>query len=146
MPLWSVEFVIEDHERIPLDYAGVRVVGPHSYYVVRPWEEGTGPSSINLEVNTDSVEEAKEQAIALYAQIRKEAGLSPDPPRIATIAQVVGVPFPADRLVFEAEDMYEQRRFGLAVVAAQVHCEMWIRAKIEEIANASGNALVQLDG
>ena len=89
-------------------------------------------------------DQAREQAIPLYAEIRKEAGLLPVPPRIATIAHVVGVPFPADRLVFEAEDMYEQRRFGLAVVAAQVHCEMWIRARVEEIANASGHALVQL--
>jgi hypothetical protein len=77
MPLWSVEFVTEDHERIPLDYAGVRVVGPHHYYVVQPWEEGAGPSSINLDINADSPGKAKEQAIALYADIRKEAGLSP---------------------------------------------------------------------
>jgi hypothetical protein len=48
------------------------------------------------------------------------------------------VPFPADRLIFEAEEMYEQMRFGLAIVAAQLHCEMWIRAKVEKIASASG--------
>jgi hypothetical protein len=144
MPLWSVEFVIEDHERVPLDYAGVRVVGPHNYHVVQPWEEGSGPSSFHLTVKADSSEQAREQAIPLYTQIRGEAGLPPVPPRIATIGYVAGVPFPADRLVFEASDMYAQRRFGLAVVAAQVHCEMWIRARVEEIAKASEHALVQL--
>lgn len=144
MPLWSVEFVIEDHERVPLNCAGARVVGPHDYYVVQPWEEGSGPSSFNLDVEADSAEHAREQAISLYAQVRKEAELPQAPPRIATIAPVVGVPYPADRLIFEAEDMFEERRFGLAIVAAQVHCEMWIRARIEEVANASGHALVRL--
>lgn len=144
MPLWSAEFVIEDHERLPFDYAAVRIVGPHDYMVVQPWEEGSGPSSIHLDVDAETPEEAKGLATRLYEQIRREAGLAEDTPRIATLSRVAGKPFPADRLIFEAEDMFAERRFGLAVVAAQIHCEMWIRAKVAEAARASSEPLVKM--
>jgi hypothetical protein len=144
--LWSVEFLIGHHERVALDYAGTRVVGPHEYMVVQPWQgDDEGLSTLHLDARAATPEVAAERALELYQRIREVAELPrDDDPQVVTIAQVAGVPRAADLFIFTADDMREQQQFGLAVVAAQIHCEMWIRTAIEEAAHRQGSAIADL--
>jgi hypothetical protein len=138
------EFLIEDHEWAALDYAGARVVGPHDYMVVRPWHEGEGPSTVHIDVGADSPDAAARRATELYREMRRVAQLPPDAARVITVARVAGVTPVADKFTIEAEDMLEQRRYGLAVVAAQVHCEMHTREAITAAAARRGGTLSAL--
>jgi len=144
--LWSVEFLISHHERVALDYAGTRVVGPHDYMVVQPWQgDDEGASTLHLDVRAPTPEIAADRALELYQAIREVAELpSDDDPQVVTIARVAGVRRPADLFISTAEIMLEQQQFALAVVAAQIHVEMSIRTAIEHAAQRQGGAIATL--
>jgi hypothetical protein len=143
--LWSVQYLIGYHERVALDYAGTRVVGPHDYMVVQPAEGQEGPSTLHVDVRAATPEVAQERALKLYQRIREVAELPPeDNPQVVTIGRVAGVPRPADLFIFTADEMLDQQQFGLAVVSAQIHCEMSIRAAVEEAARLQGTPIAEL--
>lgn len=142
-PLWSVEIEIGHDERVSMDYAGTRVTGPDSYMVVRPWEDG--PSTVHIDVAAPTAEDAFGQAVTLYQRMRETAELPPDErPRVLTVSRVVGLPHAWDRYIFAAGEMLEQQQYGLAVVAAQVHCEMYIRHAMETVAAQAATPIAVL--
>src|SRR4051812_30660969 len=116
--LWSVEIVIGDNERAAMEYAAVRVVGPHDYMVVRPWAEGEGPSTVHIDVRAATPPDAAVEAKRVYAEMRELGQLPPDDePNVVTVGKVVGVVPEPDRFIMEAQDLAEEKRFGMAVIA-----------------------------
>src|SRR3954462_8314975 len=116
--LWSVEIVIGETELAAMDYAGTRVVGPDNYIVVNPAVDGSIPATIHIDVRAPNPGQAESEALQLYREIRERAQLPADEPSVLTVSRVVGVPHRADLWIFTAMDMLDQRRFGLAVIAA----------------------------
>jgi len=130
-------------ERVAIEYGAIRVVGPHDHMVLLPWEDG--PSTVHLDVPAPDAEAAIERAKPTYAAIRERAELAPDErPQFLTVGRVAGVVTPWDRYILEAEDLREQRLFALAVVAAQMHCEHFIRYALETVAARDGTPLAKL--
>jgi hypothetical protein len=144
-PTWSVEIVIGHQERAAIEYAGMQAVGPHHFMVVRPAEGGVSPSTVHIDVPAGGAEDAMTQALATYATMRQLAQLQADPlPTVLTVARIAGVPHTWDRYIFEAEDMMDQRRFELAVVAAQIHVEMYTRHALDQVAKRAGTKLAEV--
>jgi hypothetical protein len=142
--LWSVVFVIGDDERVPIEWAGTRIVGPDSYMVVYPGGED-GPSTLYLDARGKDPRVAEECAREIYRRIRAEAELSADEaPQVVTVMEVVRGHTDADRFMFAADEMWDQKRFGLAVVAAQIHCELRIGRAVRRVARDKGEALADL--
>jgi hypothetical protein len=147
----GVEFVIEKGDMPALDYAGPRVVGPSNFVLVNPpvtpdWEPiPGGEPTIELYVEAADADDARRKAEEVYAELRREGGLSTRrEPRIVGIYMDIG----ADPLWLqhfdEAADMIEQQRYEVAVVTAQIACEIEIKAAIEAAADAPEGSLARL--
>jgi hypothetical protein len=110
--------------------------------VILPYEDG--PSTLDIDVRAPTPEAAVERATELYQRIRSVAELpADDHPQVVTVAEVAGVPYPADVFIFAADEMLSQHQFALAVVAAQIHCEMSISQAIARVAGKQ-NELAEL--
>jgi hypothetical protein len=149
-PAWSVEIVINDDEQVAMDYAGPRVVGPGKYMVVRPSPflgrsaEGW-PSTLHLDLEAPTADEAQVRAIELYQSMREVADLAPDrEPRVLTVGHLLGTVSPWDVFSLAADEMFEQQQYALAVVAAQTHCETYIRHALELAAEREGTSIARL--
>jgi hypothetical protein len=147
---WSVEIVIADDEQVAMDYAGTRVVGPGKYIVVRPSPflgrsaEGW-PSTLHIDVDAPTADEAQARAIGLYETMRDVADLSPDhDARVLTVGPLVGAVNPWDVYSLAADEMLEQKQYALAVVAAQTHCEPYIHHALESAAEREGTSMARL--
>jgi hypothetical protein len=149
-PTWSVEIVIGDDEQVAMDYAGPRVVGPGQYMVVRPSpflgpSAESWPSTLHIDVDAPTADEAQTRAIVLYQSMRQTADLTPDhKPRVLTVGHLTGTINPWDVYSLAAEEMFEQQQYALAVVAAQTHCETFIRYALEFAAEREGTSIAML--
>jgi hypothetical protein len=77
--------------------------------------------------------------------MRREGQLPPDEhPRVATVARVAGVVRAADSFILDAEDMLDQRRFALVVLAAQIHVEMTVRDIVTTFCSRQSGPLARL--
>jgi hypothetical protein len=132
---WAVEFVISRNEEPAIEYAGPRALGPYGYSVI-DWDDRF---VVTIDVRADSAERAESKATALYHRLRKVAKLEadPDPQRGMTMI-IAGELHPADLFILEAEELADQQRFELAVIAAQTHCEMWISREVRAVASTRG--------
>lgn len=139
--LWAVAFVIGDHDVAGMEYAGPRVVGPHDYMVILPWPEGSDPPTVQIDVRAPTPEVAADRASELYRQMRAEAQLAQSKPHVVTVGRVAGVPVESDLFIFEAQHLVDQQRFGIAVIAAQIHCEMHVRESMLRLAARDGGAV-----
>jgi hypothetical protein len=147
----GVEFVISEEEMQALDYAGPRIVGATNFWLINApvnpdWEPvAGGEPKIELYVWAVDPADAKRQAEDLYAAVRAEGGLPLQPdPRFVGVYMNVG----ADPLWLqhfdEAADMIEQRRYELAVVAAQIACEIEIENAVESVVDAASGSLARM--
>ncbi len=147
----GVEFVISDDEIPAFDYAGPRIVGPlnfilYSAPVNSDWEPiPGGEPKVELYVDATDPDDARMQAERLYAAMRKEGGLPPQPePRFVGVYINAGADPPWLQHFDEAADMIEQRRYELAVIAAQTACEVVIGEAIESAVDAPEGSLAQM--
>jgi hypothetical protein len=146
----GVEFVIEEFDMPALDYAGPRVVGPDNYILINApvnpnWEPiPGGEPSLEIYVEAANLDAAQAEAERLYKAMRKEGGLPPKAPRVIGLFEI-GTPVPLWLFFFdEANAMLEQQRYEAAVVAAQVACEIEIRAAVEQAADAPEGSLARM--
>jgi hypothetical protein len=147
----GVEFVIERGEMPALDYAGPRVVGPSNFVLINApvtpdWEPiPGGEPTIELYVDAIDPADAQHQAERLYAALRKEGALPPQPePRIVGVfMDTESDPLWLQRFD-EAAEMIEQQRYELAVVAAQIACETEVKAAVEAVADAPERSLARM--
>jgi hypothetical protein len=147
----SVEFVISEDEIPALDYAGPRVVGPLNFTVylapVNPdWEPiPGGEPKVELYVYATDPDDARQQAETLYASMRKEGGLKVEPePRFVGVYMNAGTDPLWLQHFDEAGDLIQQRRYELAVVAAQIACEIEIKDAIDLAAEAPEGSLARM--
>jgi hypothetical protein len=81
----GVEFAISEEDMPALDYAGPRIVGALNFWLINApvnpdWEPVRGGEpKIELFVYATDPDDARKQAKALYAAMRKEGGLPPQP-------------------------------------------------------------------
>lgn len=137
---WSVEIALRSDERVAIDYAGPRVVGPERYVIIRPWEDEEQATTVSIDVTAPSAGAAEERALRLYQEMRALAELAPDrAPKVMTVARIAGRPRPWDRYIFAAVEMMRQGQYALAVIAAQIHCEMFVRHALTSIAQHDGS-------
>ncbi len=147
----GVEFVIAEGDIPALDYSGPRVIGAANFILyaapVNPdWEPiPGGEPKIELYVDAVDPADARQQAEDLYAKMRKEGGLPPQPePRFVGVYMNAG----ADPLWLqhfdEASDMIEQQRYELAIVAAQIACEIEIKEAVETGVDAPEGSLARM--
>lgn len=140
----KVEFVIAEEETAALDWAALRIVGPRGYDI--------GPGLMNADLNTTlhldviaTEEDARTVATEIYARIRELGRLPAAPdPQISLVALVAGVPVDADEHIFEAQRFRDEQRFELAVIEAQIHCEMQVRYFMELVAANHSNVVLAL--
>ncbi len=141
-----VQFGIGDREVAGFDYAAPRILGPRDALVYEATVDaatgeplpGAGPT-VHMFFDGDDLEEARESAIVAYRAMRELAQLDPDEP-----PHIIGT-YPAISLaddewadwLDDAYELHDQQRHGLAVVAAQVACELQIQRTIQR---AIGNA------
>ena len=148
-PIAVVEFAIFEDEIPAMDYAGPRVVGPGNYVLVQApvnpdWQPVPGGEpTLELFVKASSADDARRQAERLYAEMRAESRLQEAPRVIATYLRS-GVEPVSMHFVDEAYEMLDQQRFEWTVVAAQVACEVEIRAAIEGAAAANPGSLARM--
>lgn len=146
----GVQFVISEPEMPAFNRAGPKVVGPSNFYVlaapVNPDLEPIpgGNPSLGIYVEALDDDEAQAKAEELYAQMRTEGGLPPAGPRVTGLFWGTDK-HPLWRQHFdEAQDLLDQQRHEMAVVTAQVACEIEIRAAVVEVANAPAGSLAQI--
>jgi hypothetical protein len=133
------------HELAALDWAARRVVGPENYQTGQAIGGGDEATTISIMFRAPAREGALVTAGRLYDELRATAKLPPaDEVHISLTARVGGVPTEADQRIFEAQTMRDERRFGLAIVEAQTHCEMHMRWNMEQLAARHGPALLRL--
>jgi hypothetical protein len=147
----GVEFVISEEDMPALDYAGPRVVGASNFWLINApvnpdWEPiPGGEPKIELYVAAADPADARKQAEDLYAAMRKEGGLPTQPePRFVGVYMNAGADPPWLQHFDEAADMIEQRRYELAVIAAQIACEIEIRDAIESAVDAPEGSLARM--
>ena len=104
-----------------------------------------GEPTIELFVDASDPTDAQKQAEGLYAELRREGGLSPEPePRIVAVFMNTGTDPLWLQHLDESTDMIDQRRYELAVVAAQIACEIEIKDAIETAADAPEGSLARI--
>ena len=145
-----MEIAIAENEVPAMDYAGPRVVGPGKYLVLDAprdpnWEPiPGGEPTLELYFDTDNLDEARSEAEGLYAQMREESRLEAQPARVLGSYFMTGDEPLAEHFVDEAFELLDQQRNELAVVAAQVACEVEIRSAIERVASAETGSLARI--
>ena len=133
----TVQFALGADELAAMEYAGPRVAGPRAYSVMNAPIDPKGQPipdgypTLELELDVDDLDEARDAAERLYAEMRSEAQLPPAEPRIVGVFFVHGEWPRAEEFIDEVFDMLDQRRYEWAVVAAQAACEVEIRHLIE---------------
>jgi HEPN domain-containing protein len=104
-----------------------------------------GTPTLELYVDAADLGEAQQKAEAIYAKMRKEGGLSPQPkPRVVGLLDVTGKDPLWLQHFDEAADMLEQQRYELAIITAQIACETEIKAAIEEAADVPEGSLARM--
>ncbi len=147
---FGVEFAIDESEMPALDYAGPRVAGPDGYILINApvnpnWEPiPGGEPTIEITVEAPDLEAAQAKAEDVYREIRKVGGLPARPSRVLGLFSDPGSDPPWLFFFDEAQEMLEQRRHEAAVVAAQVSCEIEIRAAIEDVVDAPEGSLARM--
>jgi hypothetical protein len=147
----GVEFVIQEPEIPALDYAGPRIVGPDNYLLLKApvnseWEPiPGGEPTLEIYVDALDLDAAQEEAERLYAEMRVEGALPPQPkPRVIGLFMSFGEDAPWLRHFNEAQGMFAQKRYELAVITAQIACEVEVRAVIDEAADAPEESLARI--
>jgi hypothetical protein len=128
----NVGFSIEHHEAAAIEYAATRVVGPRQHMVL--FDPVSEDISLELELeDANDLDVARAKAESLYKKIREVAGLPEAPPALTGAYRFGVVEDPASVFINEAEDMFEERRHELAVLAAQTACEVAARTAVERL-------------
>lgn len=92
-----------------------------------------------------SLDNAQRRAEVIYAEMRKEGGLSPlRQPRVVGLFDVTGDDPLWLQHFDEAADMIEQQRYELAIMTAQIACEIEIQDAIEKAADAPEGSLARM--
>ncbi len=103
------------------------------------------PSTLHIDVSADTADDAQSQAIELYQAMRRLVDLASDPePRVLTVGPLAGTVNPWQVYSLAADEMFEQQQYALAVVAAQTHCETFIRHALECAAERDGTSIAKL--
>jgi hypothetical protein len=94
---------------------------------------GTGSAEIYLEIPADSRDDAVRQAKAVYADLRAQAGLPPAEPLYGFLGQSghfpsepISPPSPQrpDELADRSRQLFDEKTYDYAIVAAQTACEV----------------------
>jgi hypothetical protein len=103
-----------------------------------------GEPTLELHLDLESLDDARGEAERLYAAMREEARLPVTRPRVLGTFKISGREPLSSQFMDEAHDMLDQKRYGWAIVAAQVACEIEVRAAIETTASADSGTLARL--
>jgi hypothetical protein len=147
----EVLFEVEAYEIGALELAARHIVGRRRYEVLlKRVENGWDTDSIELELLLDDPPQnphdfpdedlaiAHAEAIALYEQIRADASLPPAPAIVVGLSRVSISEAPESVFVTDAEELFDEQRFELVVVAAQIACEVVVRHAMDQLFEADG--------
>jgi hypothetical protein len=128
----AVSFFLAEQEKGAAEYGAMLVMGARNYSVLVD-EDGA-----ELELTFDETLEAREaatQAVQAYRSIRIRASLPPlEPPPITGIYSFNVATDRGSEFINDAEEMFDQHRYELCVVAAQTACEISAREAVEHAA------------
>jgi hypothetical protein len=143
MPI-AVRFALVPTEVAAIEWGAMRIVGPRTHMV--SVEQDTGKAELELAFPDGDLEAATKRGIDTYARIREIASLPANPDAEPTGAfrfNVSGGGRAYDFL-WDAEDLYDENRLEIAIVAAQTTCEVLVRVELEALV-AEGIASVPID-
>jgi|GEM_PF-3486037 len=134
-PIWSVGLVVNDAESRHLSESSVAMyimeaTEGHYLRFSSPPEEGGDFENLRLEVAANSAASAEDRALGIVYRARRAAGL---PDRVVPVAWVSpqGQLESGENYLDQAEELFEEESFGLAIVAAEIHLEAQVKTMIE---------------
>lgn len=135
-PIWSVGLVVDDLESRRLSENSIALYmlevmeGHYLRFSSPPLVESEDFENLRLEVAANSAPAAEDRALNIIYQARRAAGL---PPKVVPVAWVAprGHLESDENYLDEAEELVKEERYGLAIVAAEIHLEAQVKAIIE---------------
>lgn len=134
--MWSVGVVVDDAEARHLSENSVALYimeagqGHSLKFSVPPSDNETGIENLRLEVSAETAGDAVERALGIVYRARRGANL---PDRVVPVAWVspVGALEGGESYLDQAEDLFDEEHFGLAIVSAEIHLESQAKTMIE---------------
>jgi hypothetical protein len=132
MPI-AVTFEIPRHEAAAVEWGAMKIVGPRAHVLYSDSESGVYELELRIDDSSD-LNAARAAGETIYRDIRSASAL-PEAASVPTGVFRYGESIePISDFVDDAEDMFDQHRYELCVVAAQTVCEVIARTVVEEIA------------
>ncbi len=135
-PIWSVGLVVNDAESRHLSENSVAMYimeateGHYLRFSSPPEVDGSDFENLRLEVAASSAVAAEDRALGIIYRARRAAGL---PDRIVPVAWVSprGHLESGESYLDQAEELFEEESFSLAIVTAEIHLEAQAKTMIE---------------
>jgi hypothetical protein len=135
-PIWSVGLVIDDAESRTLSENSVALYmmeateGHVLRFASPPMAEAGEIENLRLEVAAGSAQAAEERALGVVYRARRAAGL---PDKVVPVAWVApqGELESGENYLDQAEELFEEEKYGLAIVSAEIHLESQAKTMIE---------------
>jgi hypothetical protein len=154
MMRWAVRLAVEDAVSIDLVTALIEVVGNEIWEI-----QHTGPTAdyddgndtITFELDATDAQEARIRAQHWLGEVARRRGLPAEQARVIWVSPVLQSPVSSRRFIGMARDLVcDEVTADLAVVAAQIHIELHIKALITNAVKQDSsplrNVLVNDDG
>ena len=131
MPI-AVTLSLSRDEVGAVEYGATRIVGPRAAMVIVDTDSGEAELELRLDDAAD-IESARAQGVALWEEIRNAGSLSPAPAVVTGVFRFSESVDRASEFIDDAEEMFDQHRYELAIVAAQTACEVVARSAVDRL-------------
>ena len=145
--MWSVGLVIDDAEsrRLSEDSIALYILDTTDGHMLRfkSPPEADGLENLRLEIGAQDAREAEDRALGIIYKARRAANL---PDAVIPVAWVTPVRDTevGSNFLDEAEDLIEAEQFQMAVVAADIHLKVQVKAMIETAVNRAAPAFAEV--
>jgi hypothetical protein len=134
--IWSVGLVIDDVEARRLSESSVAfymleaMEGHYLRFSSPPQVEGEEFENLRLEVAANSALAAEDRALGIVYRARRAAGL-PDKVVPVSWVSLLGQTEDGESYLDQAEELCEEEKYSLAIVAVEIHLEAYVKVALE---------------
>jgi hypothetical protein len=144
-PRWSVRLALEEAHAGPVSGVAMAAVGAgvHNISIGRPFvHEEDEPVTFTIELDAPSARDARLIGQHKLGELHKLAGLPVRELPVVWVARLSDQQASSLRFREYARELLEGEQFEMAVVAAQIHLEVHVKALVEMVAEAAPSPLL----
>ena len=130
---WSVNLLVDAADAGPIGGAMLGLEEDVRWMRIgrRPLQDEDEPDTVTFELAARDAEHARRRGQQMLATLRALAGLPRGKSTVVWVARLDNQRASSVRFLEQAEELFDEERFAIAVVAAQVHLEVQVKLLAE---------------